>query len=98
VFDKIGAFTAKGFEQGIEGGSRPVSKAVAGLVTPDIRGMVGGGGRSTSVSASVPTTINVNGAGDPQAVAAAVASLMQGELADAFEQIAISINAGPAPA
>ena len=93
VFEQLGRFTAEGFGRGLEGEGASIANTTAGIVTPDL-GKLGARG-STNVNANVPVSIDVSGAGDPQAVANAVAAIMQGELADAFEQVAISINAGP---
>ena len=85
VFEHMGAMSALGFAQGIEGGAPKIGAMSAGAVAPS----VGGGGATINQSNS--STFNVTEAQSAEETARMVKKMQLLEKASAFEQMAIEI-------
>jgi len=94
VFEGMGVNVAEGMQQGIQAGSPGIDSAVAGMVDP---GKVGGSSNTVTnnTKTTVPVSMTVNAAEEPEATAAAIKNMLISELSGTFEQIALEIGVVP---
>lgn len=91
VMEGLGAFTAEGFAQGVEGGAADAQGAMQATVAPPTAARApGGGGGGLAVTIGNITIQGVGASGNVQA------DVKQGVL-DAFEQLAMQLGGAVAP-
>lgn len=103
VFEELGAWTAEGFQVGLEGGQPGVRSAMSGVVAPSVTGGAPGGAGLGGAQGGVSVTVgdiyvNAPAGASPQDVARLVREQLTAQLAVELERLAASAGYAPAEA
>jgi hypothetical protein len=84
VFEQLGAYTAEGYAVGLDGSQARVDQSITGMVRVPSKGGAAGGTPTINLTVQVDATGN-----DADAIARKLADLLPGQLASAFEELAL---------